>query len=119
MEWAGRRFHEIGPHRVGVATGEVSVNPHPCVITQPVVFFSAPATTPWSAMPPRRILEGTKSTASKPGVLSNPLNSVLTPLMKLNLYSDSATRRENRADCDEYVLRSEGQEPGNWSSARK
>jgi len=65
-----------------------------------VSFFQRSATTACTAMPPAKAtLSERKSTASKPGVCSNPLYSVLTPLMKLNLcFFSSARIRACRAD---------------------
>ena len=85
---------EIQARGLAVAIGEVSVSPHPCVTMQPVTSFQRAATTPCSAMPPAKVTRrALKSTVSKPGVCSNALNSVLTPLMKLNLYFFSSATK--------------------------
>lgn len=47
-----------------------------------MTFFQRSATARCTAMPPPRVnLTEEKSISSKPGVLSRPLNSVLTPVM--------------------------------------
>ena len=69
------------------AAGDVSVSPQACVRTLPVTFFQRAATTACTAMPPpSEMRSAEKSSESKPGVCSSALNSVLTPLMKKNLY---------------------------------
>src|SRR3546814_7194532 len=61
----------------------------------PVTFFQRSATARCTAMPPpsvRRRCE--KSIFSKPGVLSRPLNSVLTPVIAVNgTFDNSLTKR--------------------------
>ncbi len=70
-----------------VTMGEVSVSPQPCATVLPVTSFQRAATTGCTAMPPARSTRrALKSTDANPGVCSKALNSVLTPLMKLNLY---------------------------------
>src|ERR1700724_343368 len=75
------------PMGLAVTMGEVSVNPQPWATLLPVTSFQRAATTGCNAMPPANVArKALKSTVSKPGVCSNALNSVFTPLMKLNLY---------------------------------
>ena len=69
------------------AAGEVSVRPQACVRTLPVTSFQRLATASCTAMPPPSVTRSSlKSTLSNPGVFSSALNSVFTPLMKVNLY---------------------------------
>ncbi len=89
VEGMGRPMEPLksSPTGLAVATGEVSVNPQPWVTTQPVTSFQRAATTACTAMPPAKVTRSApKSTDSNPGVCSSALSSVLTPLMKLNLY---------------------------------
>src|SRR5712664_1206017 len=81
------------PMGLAVTIGEVSVSPQPWAMLQPVTSFHRAATTGSKAIPPAKgARNALKSTLANPGVCSNALNSVLTPLMKLNLYRfNSAT----------------------------
>src|SRR5438270_650930 len=69
------------------AAGEVSVRPHACVRVLPVTSFQRCATLACTAMPPPRVtFKRLKSSLSNPGACSSALNSVLTPLMKVQGY---------------------------------
>src|ERR1700736_1269532 len=75
------------PMGLAVTMGDVSVNPQPWATLLPVASFQRFATADCSAIPPAKVArKALKSTLSKPGVCSNALNSVFTPLIKLNLY---------------------------------
>src|SRR3546814_13627287 len=65
----------------------------------PVTFFQRSATARCTAMPPpsvRRRCE--KSIFSKPGVLSRPLNSVLTPVIAVNGTFDNSLTKPGRSE---------------------
>ena len=57
VEETGRPIEPLKskPMGLAVATGEVSVNPQPCVTTQPVTSFQRAATTACTAMPPAKV----------------------------------------------------------------
>ncbi len=72
------------PGRFAVPTGEVSVSPQPWQMCRPVTWRQRSDTAACTAMPPpSATFKEEKSSLSKPGVCSSPLNSVFTPVMKV------------------------------------
>src|ERR1039457_1177129 len=67
-------------------TGEASVNPQPCVTTQPVISFQRAEAELYGAKPPATVAtRREKSMSLKPGVCISALNSVLTPMKNIGL----------------------------------
>ena len=63
-------------------------------MSRPVNCRQRSDTAACTAMPPpRAIFSELKSSWSKPGVFSSPLNSVLTPVMKENFTLDSSSTK--------------------------
>ena len=77
--------------RFAVPTGEDSVSPQPWQMCRPVTWRHRSETAACTAMPPpSATLSELKSSSLNPGVLSSALNSVLTPVMKVNFTFDSS-----------------------------
>ena len=75
--------------------GEVSVNPYPCVISTPVIFFHLIAVVLRTAIPPPIAnFKLVKFIFLKVELVINKLNKVLTAVIIVNLYFDNVLTKD-------------------------